>query len=201
MPDHAGGGGERLHREPGRVGIGEVGQHQHRRRMFHEAVRHLLHRQPHVLEADLLADDVERRMREAVVHRAHHPSEHGAVADAGVEQAQGRRPGMDIVQLERDAVADHPFLAAGVHEQQIFLPVVEEAEVMLRIALAGWQLCGWGQRLAQALDDCGTGGRCPVHLHEAADAIECFGGDAAAVTQSRGELAVVDRAAAKGRFR
>ena len=135
------------------------------------------------------------------MHRAHHSQQHGAVADAGIEHTQRRRARMDIGEFERDPAGDHPFFAAGAHKEQIFLPVVEEAEVTLRIALAGWQLCGWGQRLAQALDDCGTGGGCPVHLHEAADAVECFGGDAAAVTQSRGELAVVDRAAAKGRFR
>src|SRR5262249_17903250 len=43
--------------------------------------------------------------------------------------------------------------------------------------------------------------RCLVALHETADAIERLGGDAAAVAQSRGELAVVDSTAAEGRFR
>jgi hypothetical protein len=55
--------------------------------------------------------------------------QHGAVADAGVEHAHGRRARMDVGELERDAVAHHPLLAAGVDEQQIFLPVVEEAEI------------------------------------------------------------------------
>ena len=32
---------------------------------------------------------------------------------------------------------DHPLLAAGVDEQQIFLPIVEEAEIALRVRLAG----------------------------------------------------------------
>ena len=104
--------------------------------MLAEAVRHLLHREPHVFEADLLADDVERRVREAVVHRAHHAQQHGAVADAGIEQAQRRRPRMDVGKLKRDAVRHHPLFAAGVDEQQILLPVVEEAEVALRIRLA-----------------------------------------------------------------
>ena len=40
--------------------------------MLEEPVGHLLERQPHVLEADLLADDVERHRGKAVVHRAHH---------------------------------------------------------------------------------------------------------------------------------
>ena len=42
----------------------------------------------HVLEADFLADDVERHGRKALVHRAHHARQHRAVADAGVEHAQ-----------------------------------------------------------------------------------------------------------------
>ena len=37
-------------------------------------------------------------------------------------------------ELFGDAVRDLPFLAAGIDEQQIFLPVVEEAEIALRIA-------------------------------------------------------------------
>ena len=102
--------------------------------MLHEPVRHLLHGEAHVLEADLLADHVERGVRELVVHRAQRAQEHGAVADAGVEQAQRRRPRMNVGEFERDAVRHHPRLRTGVHEQQIFLSVVEEAEVLLRIA-------------------------------------------------------------------
>src|SRR5262249_60566913 len=45
------------------------------------------------------------------------------------------------------------------------------------------------------------GSRGPGGLHEAADAVERLGGDAAAVAQPRGELAVVDGALAEGRFR
>ena len=39
---------------------------QHGGRMLEQAVRHLLQHQPHVLEADLLADDVERHRGKAV---------------------------------------------------------------------------------------------------------------------------------------
>ena len=120
--------------QPRRIGIGEVGQHQHRRRMLEEAVRHFLQRQPHVLEADFLADRVERHVREAVVHGAHHARQHRAVADAGVEHAHRRRTRMQMRKLFGDAVRHLPFLAAGIDEQQIFLPVVEEAEIALRIA-------------------------------------------------------------------
>src|SRR5262249_23518073 len=84
------------------------------------------------------------------------------------------------------------------------LPVVEETEVALGVAFAGRRRCRWSDgraRLARALDDRGTRNRGPVGLHEAADAVERLGRDAAAVAQPRGELAVVDRAAAEGRFR
>ena len=145
VPDHAGSGVERFHRQPGRVGIGEVGQHQHRRRMLEEAVRHFLQRQPHVLEADFLADHVERHVGEAVVHRAHHARQHRAVADAGVEHANRRRARMQVRKLFGDAVRHFPFFAAGIDEQQIFLPVVEEAEIALRIG-AGLAPCAAGAR-------------------------------------------------------
>src|SRR5260370_40794830 len=107
---------------------------------------------------------------------------------------------MDTGEFARDAGRNHPFRAAGADEEAILMPVVEEAEIALRIALAAWGLCGWMPRLARALQARGTHGRGPVHLHEAADAGEGFGGDAAPVTQSRGEVAVGDPAAAKGRF-
>ena len=56
--------------------------------------------------------------------------EHGAVAHAGVEHAHRRRARMDVGELHADALGDHPFLAAGGDEQQVFLPVVVEAEVV-----------------------------------------------------------------------
>src|SRR5262245_41512046 len=111
---------------------------------------------------------------------------------------------MHIGDLKRDAAGDHPFFAAGIDEQQVLLPVVEEAEVALRVALAGRRRRGRGDggaRFARALDDGGTRDRGPVGLHEAADAVERLGGDAAAVAQPRSELAVIDGAPAEGRFR
>ena len=190
--------------QPRRVRISEVGEHQHRRRMFEEAVGHFLQGQPHVLEADLLADRVERHVRKAVVHGAHHPHQHRAVADAGVEHAHRRRTRMQMRELLGDAVRHLPLLAAGVDEQQIFLPVVEEAEIALRIAGLGrrrrhGELRHDWARLARTFDD----GRPPlggVCRHEVVDAIERVGGDAPAVAQPRRELAVVDRAAAEGGF-
>src|SRR5262249_57523231 len=66
---------------------------------------------------------------------------------------------MDVGQFERDAARDHPFLAAGIDEQQILLAVVEEAEVALGIAFAGRRRCRRGDgggRVARALDDGGA---------------------------------------------
>ena len=36
---------------------------------------------------------------------------------------------VDVVELARRALCDHPFLAARVDEEQILLPIVEEAEI------------------------------------------------------------------------
>ena len=210
MPHHAGGGAQRLHREPRRIRIGEVGEHQHGLRMLEETVRHLLQGEADVLEADLLADRVERHVREAVVHRAQRTHQHRAVADAGVEQAHGGRTRMDVAELERDAARHHPLLRAGVDEQQILLPVVEEAEVAQRVGRArrmrdrhrAFRAHRRAQR-CRALDHQRARERGLVAMarHEAADAVERLGGDAPAVAQAACELAVVDGAAAEGRFR
>src|SRR4029079_15694574 len=96
FPHKAGRGAQRFDRQPGSFRVGEIGEYQHRRRMLDEAIRHLVQRQTDVLEADLLADDIEWRGREAVVHGAHHAREHGTVADAGIEYAHRRRAWMDI---------------------------------------------------------------------------------------------------------
>ena len=204
VPDQARRRVQRLHVQPRRVGIVQVGEHQHGRRMLVEPVRHLLQREPDVLEADLLADDIERHVREAVVHRAHHPQHHRAVADAGIEHAHRRRPRMDVAELQRHAVRDHPFLAAGVDEQQILLPVVEEAEIALRVVARRGAAAGRGPTARAG------GGRSMIEgralsrrrgcVHEGADAVERVGRDPPAVAQPRRELAVVDGAAAEGRF-
>ena len=133
MPNQAGRGVHRFHVQPWRVRVSEVGQHQHGRRVFEEAVGHFLQCQPHVFEADFLADHVKRHMGEAVVHGAHHPREHGSIADAGIEDAYCRRMRMNVSEFFGDAVCDLPFLAAGVDEQQILLPVIEKAEIALRV--------------------------------------------------------------------
>ncbi len=59
---------------------------------------------------------------------------------------------------------------------------------------------GSGRGIARALDDGGALALRGMRRHEAVDAVERVGGDAAAIAQPRGELAVVDGAAAEGRF-
>ena len=136
VPHQRGGGGERLGRQPRRLGVVHVGDDQHGRRVLVEAVGHLVEGEPGVLEADLLADDVEGQRRQAAVHLAHDAGEHRAVAHAGVEHAHRRRLGVQVGELQADAARHHLLLAAGVDEQQILLAVVEEAEVARGRALA-----------------------------------------------------------------
>ena len=96
--------------------------------MFEQPVRHLVEHEADVLEADLLPDDVAGQGRKALVHSAHHARQHSAVADPGVENANGGRPRIDIAQFHRDPLRDDPLLATGINEQQVFLSVVVEAE-------------------------------------------------------------------------
>src|SRR6478752_832820 len=180
--------------------------------MLEEAVRHFLQGQPHVLEADFLADHVERHVREAVMHRAHHAGEYRAVAYTGIEDTNGRRARVQMRKLLGDAVRYFPLFAARIDEQQIFLPVVEEAEIALRVRLARTvsgrgggrrhaermnlrgSCCDYGSRFAGSFNHDWTGPLWRVSSHESMDAIERVGGDAAAVAQPRGELAVIDSA-------
>ena len=71
VPDEARRRGYRAGTQPRRIAVVEVGHDQHRRGMLEKAVGHLLQREADVLEADFLADDVERHRSEAAVHRAH----------------------------------------------------------------------------------------------------------------------------------
>ena len=139
LPRQRGGGRNGLRRQPRRLRVVHVGDHQHGGRMLVEAVGHLVEREARVLQADLLADHVERQRRKAPVHLAHDAGQHRAIAHAGVEHAQGRRLGMQVGELHADAPRDHLLLAAGVDEQQVLLPVVEEAEVA-RAVLPGGRL-------------------------------------------------------------
>ena len=129
VPHQRGGGGQRLGLQPGRLRVVHVGDDQRGGRVLVEAVGHLVEAQARVLEADLLAHHVEGQRREAPVHLAHDAGQHGAVAHAGIEQAHRRRLGVEVGELHADAARHHLLLAAGIDEQQVFLAVVEEAEV------------------------------------------------------------------------
>ena len=204
VPHHRRGRGNGVRRQPRRLGVVHVGHDQHRRRMLVEAVDHLAQRQAHILQADLLADDVEGHGGKAAVHLAHHARQHGAVAHAGVEQPHRGRLGMDVSELEPDAARHHVLLAAGIHEQQVLLPVVEEAEVLLRRQRFARRRRGGlhgaradqrqqlGRRIARAGE--------PVPGDELVDPLQSLWRDARAVAQPRDELAVVHRAPAEGGF-
>ncbi len=159
--------------------------------MLEQPVRHLVERQADVLEAELLARDIERHMRKAAVHRAHHPRQHGAVAEAGVEYPQRRRPRMDAGELQRHPLRDHPLLAAGVDEQQIFLPVLEKPEIAAGVALLRRHLEAARRRHATRRRGRDIG----------LDTIQRIDGDSLALAQPMHQLAVIDRAAAESRFR
>ncbi len=98
---------------------------------------------------------------------------------------------MDAGELQRHAIGDHPLLAAGMDEQQVFLPVLEEAEIAARIALLRRNL------------------KAPRRRHPARhgggdiglDAVQRVDGDALALAQTMHQLAVIDRAPAESRFR
>jgi len=55
------------------------------RGVLEQPVRHLVQRQPDILEAQLLAGDVERHMGKTAMHQTHDPRQHGSVAHPGVE--------------------------------------------------------------------------------------------------------------------
>ena len=90
-----------------------------------------------------------------------------------------------------DPLGDHPLFAAGVDEQQVFLPVLEEAEIAPGIALLGRHF-----EAARRRHPAGHGGG-DIGL----DAVQRVDGDALALAQPMHQLAVIDGAAAEGRFR
>src|SRR5262249_33188479 len=62
---------------------------------------------------------------------------HGAVADPGVEHAHRRWSRVNVGEFEGHPVRHHPLFTASVHEQEIFLAIVEEAKIALRITGRG----------------------------------------------------------------
>jgi hypothetical protein len=81
----------------------KIGDDEHGSRMLVESIRHLVEAEAHVLQADFLGDDEERRRREGVVDAAHEARQHRRVAHAGVEDADRGRRGLQIAQLVRRA--------------------------------------------------------------------------------------------------
>ena len=124
--------------QPRRFGVVEIGDDDAACRVLHEAVRQLLEREAHVLDADLLADDEKRHRRKALVHGAHQMTEHRAVANACVEDLERRRRRPEQCQLLGGAFGDLSLLVRRVDEGEILLPVVVEAKrpVVRRIGFA-----------------------------------------------------------------
>ena len=108
--------------------------------MLEQPVRDLVQRQPDILKAELFAGDIERHMGKLAVHRAQYARQHGSVADASVEYPKCGGPGVDAGKLQRHPLGNHPFFAAGMDEQQVFLPVLEKPEIAAGIAL--WVIYG-----------------------------------------------------------
>src|SRR5262249_43374811 len=145
----------------------------------------------------LLGDDVERHGRKARMQRPHHPRQHGAVADAGIEHAQRRRRWLEVRKLERDAVGDLGLLAAGRDEQEIFLPIVEEAEARRRDARRS---CAGGGRRRRGGGTIAVGLCRPMFAQVGADLVERAGRDLGAVAKPRDQFAVVDNEPPESRF-
>ena len=187
----------RLHRarhQPRRLGVVEIGQHQHRRRVLVEPVGHPFQPEAHVLQADLLAHDVERQRSEAPVHLAHDAGEHGAVSHAGIEQAERRRLRMDVGQLQPGPLGDHPFLRAGVDECQVFLAVVVEPEGGPGAVLPRGRRLGGPGRARRGLDGVGhADGWLPsVLFQETAHPADGGGRHPFPFAETPDELAVID---------
>ena len=62
------------------------------------------------------------------MHGPHQARQDRAIADTSVEHTHRRRPWANVIEFLRHAVRDDPLLAAGIDEEQIFLPVVIETK-------------------------------------------------------------------------
>ena len=98
---------------------------------------------------------------------------------------------MNAGEFQRHPVRDHPLLAAGMDEQQVFLPVLEKPEIAAGIALLGRDFEAPRRRHAARH----RGGDIGL------DPLQRVDGDALALAQTVHQLAVVDGAAAESRLR
>src|SRR5215469_6047646 len=101
--------------------------------MLEKPIRHLVKREADVFETDFLTSYVEWHVREPAMHAADDASQYGPIADTGIEDPHRRRSGVNIGEFERHAARHHPLFAAGMHKKQIFLAVIEEPEIALRV--------------------------------------------------------------------
>ena len=205
MPVEGSGGVDVAGHEPRRLGVIEVGDDENGARVLGEAVGHLFQAQADVLDADLLGDDEERHRRETPMHAAHQPRQHRAVAHAGVEHPERRRPRMDVGELHAGALGHHRLFVTGVDEHQVLLAIVVEAEGPLAAGarlgggLDGGDRAGHrgGARRPSLKTVGGSAGR-RIIVHAGAQAGDGLYGDALAIAQAAHELAVVHGAAPEG---
>ena len=178
--------------------------------MLEITVRHFLQREPHVFETDFLSDNIEGHRRKAVVHRPHHPREYGSVTYTGVKYADCRWARMKVDQFHRHPLCHHALFGTRVDEHQVLLPVIEKAKVAIawpgsRSGLSGHRSRRSRRPTARLAAEQnlapGAFARSGVGRDEGPDALDCRRRDTAAFTQPVDKFAVVDRMAAKGRFR
>src|SRR6516162_11308685 len=112
------------------------------------------------------------------------------VADACVKHPKCWRARMEACELKPDSLGNDPLFAAGMDEQQVFLAILEEAEIAARVALFFSHL-----QAARRRYGAGRGGDIGL------DAVERIDRDALALAQAMHQLSVIDRAPAKGRLR
>src|SRR3979490_565321 len=98
---------------------------------------------------------------------------------------------MDAAELQRHPLRDHPLFAAGMDEQQVFLPVLEKPEIAAGIALLRRNF-----EAARRWYPARRRGR-DIGLYP----VQGVDRDALALAQPVHQLAIVDSASAKGRFR
>jgi hypothetical protein len=170
--------------------------------MLNKSINHFSQCKTHVLEADLLAHDIERHGGITVVHGAHDACQNASIANARIKDAQGWRSRINISQFLRDSIGYLPLLAAGVNEKKVFLAVVVKEKILIRVDLAarrqGREI--WRRAPGRAQRQRHSAFALLVTGHERVDLVERIGRDPTAVSQSRHQLSVIDGRAAECGF-
>ena len=103
--------------------------------MLNKPVRQLFEAEPDVFQADFLADNVKWQCRKPLVQRAHCEAQDGAITHTRVENPQGRRFRLQMIEFDYSALRDLPLLVTGIDEREVLLAVVVKTER----AICGYQ--------------------------------------------------------------